>query len=281
MFKASYRITRIWGIPIKVHISLIVLLFVMVHHFGFMYGTLVALGLLVSIILHELGHSLVAIRKGCRVREITLMFLGGVAQMDQIPTKPLDEFFMAIAGPLVSLVLCLAGFFAGAQFNLSLVPIYNMNIIQVFGAINLCLVAFNLLPAFPMDGGRILRAILTPKLGRLRATFYASQLGKVMAVLFGLYGLWELDFILILIAILVHILAGQEYRMVRMQEEARTFGFGGTWTPFGTSWEPGYHNEEPEDKVIISPPPYNKEPPAKSNLLQFPRKNPFSDLFGQ
>jgi len=281
MFNTSYRITRIWGIPIKVHISLIVLLLLMAQEFGFMYGALVALGLLVSILLHELGHSLVAIKKGCRVREITLMFMGGAAQMDQIPTKPLDETLMAIAGPLVSLVLCLTGVFAGAQLNLPLVPGYDCNIIELIGGINLCLFSFNLLPAFPMDGGRILRAILTPKLGRLRATFHAARLGKIMAVLFGIWGLLKFNPMLIVISVLVYILAGQEYRMVQMQEAARTFGFGDAWNPFGTFSGSAYEQEEQEDKVIINPPSYSKEPPSKSNLLQFPKKNPFSDLFGQ
>ncbi len=282
MFNSSYRITRIWGIPIKVHISLIILLIVMVQDFGLITGLLMALGLLISIVLHELGHSIVAIRKGCRVREITLMFMGGAAQMEQIPSRPRDEFFMAIAGPLVSLVIGLVCTFGGMYLNLPPVKFLPINIIELIGIVNLSLVFFNLLPAFPMDGGRILRAALTPKLGKLKATFYAARLGKVMAVIFGIIGLFSrpMNFILIVIAFFIYIAAGQEYRMVQIQEAARTYSFGGAWSPFGGSWNPDSNNES-EDKVSISPPPYKSGPDSETNLRPFRKKNPFSDLFGQ
>ncbi|MDD4869077.1 MAG: site-2 protease family protein [Kiritimatiellae bacterium] len=286
MFNSSYRITRIWGIPIKVHISLIILLILLVQDYGIVYGMLVALGLLVSIVLHELGHSIVAIKKGCRVREITLMFMGGAAQMDQIPTKPLDEFLMALAGPAVSFAIGAGGLFGGNYFHFPIMMMignFKINIIHYIGIINLVLVVFNLLPAFPMDGGRILRAMLTPKLGRLKATFYAARLGKIMAILFGLLGLFSrpVNFILIVIAVFIYTAAGNEYRMVQMQEAAKTYGFGGGgWPPFGTFWSSNVP-DEPEDKVIISPPPYKDGPDSEADLRTFRKKNPFSDLFGQ
>lgn len=283
MFNQSYRITRIWGIPIKVHISLIILLIVMIQDFGLFTGLLMALGLLVSIVLHELGHSIVAIRKGCRVREITLMFMGGAAQMEQIPSRPRDEFFMALAGPMVSLAIGIGCIFGGIHLNLPTVNSLPINIIVLIGVVNLSLVFFNLLPAFPMDGGRILRAALTPKLGKLKATFYAARLGKIMAVCFGILGLFSrpMNFILIVIAFFIYIAAGQEYRMVQMQEAARTYGFGGAWSPFeGAYWNRDSGGES-EDKVIISPPPYKSGPDSETNLRPFKKKNPFSDLFGQ
>jgi Zn-dependent protease len=265
-----------------VHISLIILLIFMVQDYGFIYGMLVALGLLVSIVLHELGHSIVAIKKGCRVREITLMFMGGAAQMERIPTKPLDEFFMALAGPAVSLVLGIVCMFGGARLNLVVLLPINMNIVQFIGLINLMLVFFNLLPAFPMDGGRVLRATLTPKLGRLKATFYAARLGKILAVFFGIFGFISsltdiTNLIMVAIAFFIYTAAGSEYRMVQMQEAAKRQGFGG-WSPFDAFWNENIQ-EDPEDKVIISPPPFKKGPDSEADLRPF-KKDPFSDLFG-
>ncbi|MCK5529313.1 MAG: M50 family metallopeptidase, partial [Kiritimatiellae bacterium] len=113
MFGSSYKVATILGIPIKLHISVLLMVFIMVHQFGLLSGVLIELGLIISIILHELGHSVIAILKGCRVREITLMLIGGVAKMERIPEKPFDEFMMALAGPAVSLVLGVAGVFFG------------------------------------------------------------------------------------------------------------------------------------------------------------------------
>ncbi|MDP6491613.1 MAG: M50 family metallopeptidase, partial [Kiritimatiellia bacterium] len=192
MFGSAYRIATVWGIPIKMHMSWIIILFMIPG--TLLFRVSIALGLFVSVALHELGHSFVAIHKGCRVREITLMFMGGAAQMERIPRRPLDETLMALAGPAVSLALGFLFWFAGDLLPL---PIYAIasrggiveaNVVQIIGAINWSLAGFNLLPSFPMDGGRVFRALLTPKLGRLRATFIAARLGKIMAVLFGLYG---------------------------------------------------------------------------------------------
>ncbi len=276
MFKASYKIATVWGIPIKVHISLVLLLLYLAFQWGPIHGLLIAIGLLVSIALHELGHSLVAMRKGCRVREITLMFLGGAAQMERIPTKPLDEFLMAIAGPAVSLGLGLMGLFVGPHLPLPLIlePPYSFNIIMFLGAVNLSLTVFNLMPAFPMDGGRVVRAMLTPKLGRLRATLFAARLGKVIAVLMALFGLKLQHPWLIFIAIFVFFSAGREYRMVQMQEAAKHPGHK-SWPPFFAQ-EP----EEPVDKVIIGPPPYGGKKKSEADVHQERDDNPFTNIFG-
>lgn len=287
MFNMSYRITRIWGIPIKVHITLVVLPFIFIHFFNLIYGLMLTLGLLVSIVLHELGHSFVAIRKGCHVREITLMFMGGAAQMDQIPTRPLDEILMALAGPAVSLIVGQLCIVAGGQFAPDPMAPYELNIIELLGSINMGLAYFNILPAFPMDGGRVLRAALTPKLGRLKATFYAARLGKIMAVLFGVISLvtarWMPELfspMLPIVAIFIYILAGQEYRMVQREEAAKTNPFAGnSWAPFTGAWRPPAEPHT-DDRVIIGPPPYRKEPASEAELRPLQKKNPFSDLFG-
>jgi len=258
------------GIPIKIHVSLLLLVLLFVLHVSSQGAGAVLLvlidsaGIFASIALHELGHSFVAIRKGCRVREITLMFMGGMARMERLPSRPLDEFQMAAAGPAVSLCLGLAGFFGGrelARHGLA----YVGSVVYILGVANFFLAGFNLLPSFPMDGGRLLRSALTPRLGRLRATFVAARLGKLLAVLFGVYavigrpGNW---IILLAIAIFVYTAAGREYRYVEQQETAKRGAF---WfrPPFETpvSGPPDENNE-----VIVGPPPYEKGPGVHTEL---------------
>lgn len=275
MFRSSYKIATIWGIPIKVHISLLLIVFFLVRDFGWIYGILLELGLATSIVLHELGHSIVAIKKGCRVRQITLVCIGGAAQMERIPTRPLDEFLMAIAGPAVSLVLGIICVYGGVYLPLPPV-LLSLNIVQVLGAINIMLMAFNLLPSFPMDGGRVFRAVLTPKLGRLRATFVAARLGKIMAVLFGIHGFFSGSWILVFIAFFIYIAAGNEYRMVQMQEAAKQQGFG-FWPPFESQWDDAGSN----DKVTISPPPYADGPDSETDIHSSDNDNPFKNIFGR
>ncbi len=265
MFPLRIRIAKIWGIPIRLDISLVILLLMFVQDYGTFYGPIVALGLLISIILHELAHSIVALHKGCRVREITLMFMGGAARMEQIPRRPLDEFLMAAAGPALSLTLGLGAVWGAAHMPLARVFPFYFNVIQWLGVINIALCLFNLMPAFPMDGGRILRAALTPKLGRLTATRIAARIGKAMAIVFGIYGFLSSPrkWTLIVIAFFLYITAGNEYRMVMMEESARMFG--GLWSGI---W-PEAHKEENDSQgqVIISPPPYRKDRSEKADLF--------------
>lgn len=220
-------------------------------------------GVFVSIALHELGHCFVAMRSGCRVKEILLIFpIGGVARMERMPTRPRDEALMAAAGPAVSLFLFAALFFGGGQMPLAPVELggktvtlagLDLNIIQILGLANLVLLVFNLIPAFPMDGGRILRAWLTHRMGRLRATFVASLMGKAGAVVLLLIGIvawrqWNI-WTLPVIAVFLYFLAGQEYRAIEQQEGLKAFGFDPSGRPGGNEWA---------DRVVIGPPPYRK-----------------------
>jgi len=286
MFRLSYKIATVMGIPIRLHISLLILLALMVHDFQLLNGILLAVGLLTSIILHELGHSMVAIQKGCRVREITLMFMGGAAVMERMPTRPLDEFLMAVAGPLVSLILGLAGIYGGARLDIPLLlsdPPWN--IVEFFGWMNITLMVFNLLPSFPMDGGRVLRAMLTPKLGRLRATRIAARTGHFMAIVFGVAGMWGIPRVLpphscmlVVIAFFVFTSAGNEYRMVQMQEAAKRRGFA-PWPFFSEEQPPGVDAPD-DDQVIISPPPYQSGPDTKTDIHSSDKSTPFKDMCG-
>ncbi|MCK5849350.1 MAG: site-2 protease family protein [Kiritimatiellae bacterium] len=243
----------------------------------------VTIGAFTSIALHELGHSYVAIKKNCRVRQITLMFIGGAAEMEEIPRKPADELQMAIAGPAVSLVLGLAGFFGGLYLwrSHNLLIYETAQLIFTLGILNFFLAGFNLLPSFPMDGGRVLRALLTPKLGRLRATAIAAKLGRTMAILFGIAGFFGIrsftspeawlvpphDWFLITIAFFIYSAAGAEYRMIQMQEAANNQGFGfKSWSPFTSQEQPPENNIN--EQVSVSPPPYRHDPNSTTDIHQ-------------
>ena len=277
MSASSYRIATVWGIPIRLHVSLVFTVLLFMVRFGIFTGLLLEFGLVTSIVLHELGHSLVSIRKGCRVREITLMFIGGAAKMESIPSRPLDEFFMAVAGPAVSFVLGMALVPLGMNLPLPPVRTVGINVVELIGWANLTLLVFNLVPAFPMDGGRVLRAALTPKLGRLKATFVAARLGRIIAILFAVVGLARFNdgyWILVFIAAFVYIAAGNEYRIVRMQERA-----GHTQGPW-TGFRRGPGRDEDDEIVRIGPPPYaGKEGETEAEIRKQGDRNPFGRFF--
>jgi Zn-dependent protease len=225
----SFNLLKAWGIPIKIHVSLLALLAIvslLAWQIGGIEQVLFNGALLVivfsSIALHELAHSLVAIRKGCRVREITLMFVGGAAQMDELPRKPADEIGIALAGPAFSLLLAAAAWFGGGQLDWPLLPAVwgdrPINLIQLTGQINLTLALFNLLPAFPMDGGRVMRALISRKIGFLPATFVASRLGRVAAIIMAVVAVKVQLWSLILIAVFLFRAAGREFDFVQRQD---------------------------------------------------------------
>lgn len=291
MFNSSYRITTVWGIPIKIHISLIVLMAIIaLSSISAGFESLLTVLFLevcifTSIALHELSHSFVAIRKGCKVREITLMFIGGAAQMEEIPDKPNDELQMAAAGPAMSVLIGMVCWYFGGLLPITVyrwpVPLISRadvvcNIVQYIGIINFGLAGFNLLPAFPMDGGRIFRALLARKHGRLRATFIAARTGKTIAFIFGIYGFFFLHTIwLVFIAIFIYTAAGNEYRLVAARDKARRFGFG-SWFE---SPEPPGNEPLDDDEVSISPPPYENGPGYRTEIRHEEDEDPWQRLF--
>lgn len=240
MFQTSITIGRVAGIPIRVHISLLLALPLMTWLFGlqiqsvsqgrglplpgspYWLGFLLAVSLFVSVCLHELGHSLVALRRGFGIRNITLMLFGGVAQLDEEFTRePGNELAIAAAGPAVSLVLG-TGFLVAAWLVGRQGPALHLMFL-IIGQLNLVLAIFNLLPAFPTDGGRILRSLLARRRSHLAATRTAVALGQAFAVLFGIYGLLSGNFFLILIAIFVYQGAGQEYQASLLRQTLSGF----------------------------------------------------------
>ena len=222
---------RVWGIPIRMHLTFILLL-VWIAWLGWtvdgLQSSLWALALIiclfVCVVLHELGHSLVAMKFGAQVRSVTLLPIGGVASMRSIPEKPYQELLVSIAGPCVNVVIALILMAVrGGYHSLGEQNVFPMSVGELVDALvnaNLILAVFNLIPAFPMDGGRVLRSILALFLPFPRATAVAAMLGQILAVGFVLVGLATNPF-LVIIGIFIFLGAESEDRTVRMKNMLR------------------------------------------------------------
>lgn len=226
--KWSLKLGRILGIDVYVHLTFLLLLgFVGWAHWmsgrsleAALTGLLFFCGLFACVLLHEFGHALAARRYGIATRDITLLPIGGLARLERMPEKPSQELVVALAGPLVNVIIA-AGLFVGLTLSGAWQPLSTLtttsgNLVERLLAVNLFLALFNLLPAFPMDGGRVLRSLLAMRLDYTRATRIAARIGQGMAVLFGFAGLFG-NPMLLLIALFVWIGAGQEAAAVEMK----------------------------------------------------------------
>jgi len=232
---SSFQIGKIMGIPLRLHITFLAIIpwvalifgsvsmpdpfFGKTYGFGAVEPALVrwaysfafAILLFVCVALHELGHSYVARINGIGIRSITLYLFGGVASMEEIPREPSLELKMAFAGPGVSGVLgilCMLLYGQSAAFLGEEHPFSTL--LLTLGVMNLILMGFNLLPAFPMDGGRLLRAWFATRMPYVTATRRAASLGKMFAIFMGILGLFSFNFLLLLIAFFVYIGASEE-----------------------------------------------------------------------
>jgi stage IV sporulation protein FB len=271
-FNFRYRLCEVFGIPLYLDFSLIFLLLFFVFSGGGLHeGIVCAALLLFSITAHELGHSLTARSFGYPTRDITLSLLGGCASLAALPRKAWQEFLTSFAGPAVSFLLAGVGAFLislvaveggfsdaigyvisdalasfrinvdlGGDLLFSRDDLVLANTLFYLSVMNMMLGLFNLLPGFPMDGGRIFRSAMIPFAGRVKATYYAMIVGRVFAVVLGLVGAWRVlsglnwGFVTLLIAWMIWKEGYREYLVARME------------TPWGCS----------DYRAKASPPPY-------------------------
>ena len=198
----SYRIGTLFGFPIEINLSFLLILAFVLFTNGIAFGTLLATILFGSVLLHELGHAIVARHLGVAIAGIELHFFGGAAKMTSLPRTANDEVAIAAAGPAVSFALGGLGLLAASATGLWA--------LSLFGWINLVLGGFNLLPALPMDGGRILRALLTRRHSYVRATDIAIKVARGFAIAFGLLGLYAGSLYLPLMAVLLWFMGTRE-----------------------------------------------------------------------
>ena len=245
--QSSYRICEAFGIPITADFTSLGLLLILVFDFGLPLGLPCALMLAVSIVLHELAHSLTSKAFGCRISEIRLSILGGCAS-GEIPHAAWKELLMAAAGPAMSFLLGFGTLFAVG--GVAIESDWLREILQYFIVMNIVLGAFNLLPGFPMDGGRIFRCVMRAFVSRPKATYWAMIVGRVSAValvvlpLLQVYHIWIIPiggsiFFRGLIAWMIWQEGWREYQMALREE------------PWGR-WSQGDFNAR------VSPPPYDR-----------------------
>ena len=226
--KWQWKLGRFAGIDVYVHATFLLLIgWVGYSHWlehrqwsEVFNGILFILALFACVVLHEYGHALTARKYGIKTRDITLYPIGGVARLERMPDKPIEELWVALMGPAVNVVIA-AGLFAYLFLTNSLVPLNELTVasgsfLERLMTVNISLVLFNLIPAFPMDGGRVLRAVLAMRMEYVRATQIAANIGQGMAFLLGFIGLFSNPFLLF-IAFFVWIGASQEASMVQMK----------------------------------------------------------------
>lgn len=222
----SLALGKFGDTTVRLHWSFLLFVFWIASIFLLREGAAAAVGWLVflallflCVVLHEFGHILTARHFGVKTPEVLLLPIGGVSRLERFPEEPYQELLIALAGPAVSLAIGLAlllplGF---PPFPSSPVDPGLGTVLVQIGWINLFLAGFNLLPAFPMDGGRVLRALLASRLGYARGTRIAAAAGQAAAAVFGLLGLVSGNVILVLIAVFVYLAAGAEAGMVQMR----------------------------------------------------------------
>lgn len=212
----SFRIGTMFGFPIRVNLSFLLLLGAVFLWMGGLAGLVVSLIAAASVLLHELGHALMARRLGVRVADIELHFFGGAARIVGLPRTPRDEIAIAAAGPAVSFAL------AGVGHGLAVAS--GVQALAIFGWVNLVLAVFNLVPAFPSDGGRILRALLAPRRGLVGATDLAVKVGRVICVALVGVGLWTGAYQLVIVAVVLWLMGSAERLAVRLRGDVDGWG---------------------------------------------------------
>lgn len=233
----SFPIGKLFGSEIRIHVTFLLLLaWIGISHYqqggaqAAVQGLAFILALFACVVAHEFGHALAARRYGIRTPDITLLPIGGLARLERMPEKPGQEIVVALAGPAVNVVIAAALILTmNTRFDFEALQSLDnpaLDFMMRLASVNIFLVLFNLIPAFPMDGGRVLRAVLALWYPRPRATNIAARIGQALAFVFGFVGLIGGNPLLIFIAIFVYLAATAEAQMVGLQDISRNLGVG-------------------------------------------------------
>src|SRR5881394_4216582 len=223
----SIPIFRVAGIQLRIHVTFLLLIAWLAFGYYAQGGSVAAasrvifvLLLFLCVVLHEFGHAFAAKAFGINTPDITLLPIGGVARLERMPEEPIQELIIAAAGPAVNLIIALCLLLTGGSFVYP--PTAESSLNDVLLTINVVLLLFNFLPAFPMDGGRVLRALLATRLSYARATQIAASIGQGCAFIFGFIGLFG-NPLLIFIALFVYMGASQEAALAQLKDISRSF----------------------------------------------------------
>ena len=241
MFRKAYRLPfKLLGIPVLLDATFLIILPVFAFSIGrrvefwaetvgvedhpslhhawvpYLLGLVTALGLFASVLVHELGHCVVARLYGAKVRSITLWLLGGVATFEDMPRQRGAEAVVAIAGPIVSIAVGVVCWLGLQALPPDAVP--ARFVFMYLAGMNVALAVFNMLPALPLDGGRVLRSLLALRMSHLRATQVAGGVSRFLAILLGVWGLWTLNVMLVLVAFFVYMAVRSELRTSAVTE---------------------------------------------------------------
>lgn len=243
----AFHVARLMDVDVHIHPTFLLIIVWAVARWGFgpedgagplALGLLFVLLIMASVIIHEFGHVVMARQFGVQVLDVTLWPFGGVARIEQIPARPRAEFMISLAGPAMNLaifvgllpVLLLVGLIGGRDALLAGADLFDritlIGLVTYVAVTNLLIMAFNLIPAFPMDGGRVLRAALTPAFGRDRATSVAVSLGTLLAVAAMVWGLWDRSVMLVAVGAFVAIAAQAEARAAHAEAGMRRLRVG-------------------------------------------------------
>ena len=278
---AAIKIGRIFGVPIYLHITFLIILPLFIYVFSdppnqvkilgialsfkdldasqtvkYVFGTIAAIIFFVTILLHELAHSYLAMKYGVKIKGITLMIFGGVSSMEEMPRLPQQEWRMAFAGPMTSLASGLVSWLGMLGLNALNSPSVAVQgiaiLLGIMALYNVLLAGFNLIPAFPMDGGRVLRAYYAFRMDFLEATQRAARIGKYFAIGMAIFGIFTLNFFLIIVALFVYIGAAEEEQATTITESLHGVTIGQVMSPQVTTVTPDTTVQQLHDLMLTT-----------------------------